>query len=123
MTGDCRLQSESCASARETHATCRGEEDRLCDIKKTCDYDLFTLWRAFAEEESELRMIEDRFQGHDYEDRSLHGHHFTFCHGNGTTFDSRRDAVPIMEEFKNQWPNALEAERLYDEKQPVCETQ
>jgi hypothetical protein len=108
-------------NARQGHMSCRVSEDGLCQTKKGCDYDLFGFWRAFASEEAELRMIEDRFTNHYDTSHPNHNGQFSFCLGNGTTFDFRRDAVPIMDEFKRQWPEVIAAKYTYDQLQPQCE--
>lgn len=108
------------------HIACRTQEAGLCEVKQQCDYELFSLWRCFVDEEAQLRQIEgelngghhwDEINGHHVSNSDPHGH---FCNANGTTHEFRTGAVPIMRRFHEQWPVVVEAELNYDARVPQC---
>lgn len=85
-----RLREED-VSRTDSHKLCREDENRLCEIKRQCDYDLYDLWVGFMYEESALRTIEDEIKGH-------------YCSGNGTLATFRDQSVLHFQTFiPHQW--------------------
>ena len=91
------------------HKECRDLEAMRCEEKRTCDYDLWDLWKVFVDEERELRSIQVEIDGHFCADK------------NGTLETFRAQSVVHFEEFFIQKPRVEVAEEGYDNKHPFCE--
>lgn len=91
------------------HKSCRDLEATRCEEKRTCDYDLWDLWKVFIDEERELRSIQTEIDGHFCADK------------NGTLLTFRAQSVVHFEDFFIQKPRVELAEEGYDTKHPICE--
>jgi len=96
------------------HKACRGTEEgsesHLCEEKVQCDYELYSLWLDWVDEESTMRQYELDF------DR-----HFCAPGANGTVALFRETAEMRMDPIIDFWPTTGR-DHLYDLKVEVCET-
>ena len=109
-----QLEQESLSSS---HRQCRDLEAVKCHDKVECDYDLYSKWITFKEEETEFRIISGRIDNHFCEE-DANG----FYLANGTLASFRATSVPYMSSFVTQKERVAQAEDDVDGLHPVCET-
>jgi hypothetical protein len=102
-------------AASSVHKTCRDLQKIACDGKRDCEMELYRLWLAWVQEETQLREIHEHIEHH-FCEQDEHGNFIA----NGTLHTFRVASVPWMQSYTEQKTDCDNAEGAYDLALPEC---